>query len=86
MTDAELIQKAAANASIILGLDQSKASDHLIVVRIYLALNQICGGDIELMKQWATTYNKHLGYCPAAGIEGNNADDVLSYLESSIFV
>lgn len=86
MTDAVLIQKAANNASVILGLDQDKVSDHLTVVRIYLALKQLYGGDVELMKHWTITHNKHLGYCPIVAIEGDNADDVLSYLESNIFL
>lgn len=85
MTDAALLERASNNASVILGLDQDKVSDHLTVVRIYLALNQLYGGDVELMKHWTTTHNYHLGYCPVVGIEGDNADEVLSYLESNVF-
>ena len=86
MTDAELLQKASNNASNLLGLDQDKISEHLTVVRIYLALNQLHGGDENLMRHWVATHNNHLGYCPVVGIEGNNADAVLSYLESMLFL
>lgn len=86
MSDTALLEKASNNASVILGLDQSKISDHLTVVRIYFALNQLYGGDVELMKHWTITHNKHLGYCPIVGIEGDNAEEVLSYLEGNVFV
>lgn len=86
MTDAAIIQRASDNASNILGLNQDKVSDHLTVVRIYLALNQLYGSNEDLMRHWIATYNNHLGYCPVIGIEGDNADDVLSYLESMLFL
>lgn len=84
MTDNELIQKAATNATALLGLPVIN-SEHLTVVKIYLILFQIYGSDVELMKHWVHTYNKHLKYIPLEGISDNRINDVLAYLEEFVF-
>ena len=84
MTDTELIEKAATNASTLLDLPTIN-SDHLTVVKIYLILSQIHNSDTDLMKHWIHTYNKHLEYIPLEGISDDRINDVLSYLEEFVF-
>ena len=84
MTDSELIEKAATNATALLDLPVIN-SEHLTVVKIYLILFQIYGGNTDLMKHWVHTYNKHLQCIPLEAISDNRINDVLAYLEEFVF-
>ena len=86
MVNHELTEKACKNACEILGLNFNKIDDHLDVIKIYLALSQLMGGDVELMKHWIHTHNKHLKGKPIKHIEKTKTSDVLRYVEGILFV
>jgi hypothetical protein len=82
----ELKEKACKNACKILGVNFDKIDNQLDVIKIYLALSQLMGGDAELMKHWIHTHNKHLKGKPIKHIEKTKTSDVLRYVESILFV
>ncbi len=81
-TDQELINDAATKASQELHLPLNGCVDKLSLLRMWKALYVVHGGDVELMRHWLNTNNKHLGFNPASRLcDENSLGKIISYLE-----
>lgn len=80
--DVQLLSSAASNAGKI--LEVRGWHDDLSFVRIYKILSSLYGNDVEAMKHWIHTSNKHLGgRFPADLIQTENGiESVSNYLLS----
>jgi hypothetical protein len=84
MTDKELLQQAADKASAILAIP-NRYIDTVKFVRLYSLLYTVVGSDEENMRWWLNTFNKHLGYCPAARLTDEYyLDKTIAYLETFV--
>lgn len=84
MTDKELLQQAADKASAILGISH-RYIDTVKFVRLYSLLCVVVGGDEENMRWWLNTFNRHLGFCPAARLTDEYyLDKTIAYLDTYV--
>ena len=85
----EVLQKAFRNASALLELKQEtieeigKNGQSLLLIRIFLAIFMITGGDEKTMKHWLKTDNLHLQSVPEVLLSDKEGlEKVLQYLET----
>ena len=84
MTDRELLQQAADKASEILGIPH-RYIDTVKFLQLYSLLCVVVGDDEENMRWWLNTFNRHLGFCPAAKLtEEYYLDKTIAYLETYV--
>jgi hypothetical protein len=86
-TVTDYVIAASKSACEILGVDFVSIPDHLILVRIYLVLNQLCHGNREHMKGWVNTYNFRLGYVPGTMFYNRiKMEEILTHIQGMLFV
>ena len=83
MTDAEFLKQTATRAANILHMPLGDI-EPVKLLQMFLSLDILVGGDVELMIHWVNTHNKHLGYCPGAHLTDARMDATLRYLEGMV--
>ena len=83
MTDEEFLKQTATKAANILYMPLGDI-EPVKLLQMFLSLDILLGGDVELMRHWLNTHNKHLGYCPGAHLTDARMDDTIRYLEGMI--
>ena len=83
MTDEEFLKQTATKAANALHMPLGDI-EPLKMLEMFSYLHILVGGDKELMRHWISTYNNHLGYCPAAHLTDDRMDTTIEYLEAMI--
>jgi hypothetical protein len=83
MTDEEFLKQTATKAANILHMPLGDI-EPIKLLQMFLSLDILLGGDVELMRHWLNTHNNHLEYCPGAHLTDARMDDTIRYLEAMV--